>query len=219
MIPAETLQFLRDLAVNNNKPWFDSNKHRYIEANTQLQGWLSELFSRLKEIDTLEITDPKKCMTRIYRDLRFSKDKTPYSPRLSAMLYRSKQELKCNFYIHFEPDNCFIGGGLYMPTSAQLKLVRDDIDYSAEGLKAVLEKKSFKKAFGTMSGDMLVKVPKGYAPNHPEAELLRMKQYLVMHKFSDADVCKQNFMDTVIEIYKEAIPWFFYIDRALDFKE
>ena len=215
----ETFEFLQELAENNNKPWFDANKQRYITANSQMQDWLIDLFARIKDIDTLEITDPKRSMTRIYRDLRFSKDKTPYSPRMSAMLYRSKQELKCNFYVHIEPNNSFIGGGLYMPTSAQLKLIRDDIDYSAAGLKEVIAKKSFKDAFGTMTGEKLLRVPKGYAPDHKEAELLKMKQYLVMKNFKDDEISQENFTDKVLKIYKEALPLFFYLDRALDFKE
>ncbi|MEI7595614.1 MAG: DUF2461 domain-containing protein [Bacteroidota bacterium] len=218
-INPETLVFLKELKQNNNKPWFESNKDSYLSAKINTQLWFADLLTAINEFDTLEIKDPKKCMPRIYRDLRFSKDKTPYSPRLSAMIYRSKQEQKCNFYLHIEPSNSFLGGGLYVPTSSQLKLIRDDIDYDASDIKKVLNSAAFKNNYGELSGDRLIKIPKGFNPNHPEAELLKLKQYLVMHHFTDEEVCSSPFMENVIKIYKQALPLFFFFDRALSFKE
>ena len=220
MISNQILDFLSDLKQNNNKPWFELNKKKYISANQSMQHWFADLLSMINSFDILEITDSKKCMPRIYRDLRFSKDKTPYNPRLSLMVYRSKAQKKCNFYLHIEPGGgSFLGGGLYMPTSNQLKLIRDDIDYNADGIKKVLTSELFIKSFNELQGDKLIRMPKGYDPSHPDIELLKLKQYLVIKHFTDEEVCLPNFKDEVIKHYKVALNLFFFFDRALNFKE
>lgn len=215
----DTLQFLREVKENNNREWFAPQKHRYVAARENIGKWLGELIAMMKQSDDRILTNPPRGVGRIYRDIRFSPDKTPYRTYLGAMVFRAPEDRNCEFYIHFEPGNIFAGGGIYMPDSAQLKLIRDDMAYSTKELEKIVKKPDFKKYFGEVSGEKLQRAPKGFSPEHPAIEWLRFKQFLVLRSFNDRQVLQKNFQEEVYKTFQAARPLFDHIDRALNFKE
>lgn len=215
----DTLQFLREVKENNNREWFAPQKHRYVAARENIGKWLTELIAMMKQSDDRILTNPPRGVGRIYRDIRFSPDKTPYRTYLGAMVFRAPEDRNCEFYIHFEPGNIFAGGGIYMPDSAQLKLIRDDMAYSTKELEKIVKKPDFKKYFGEVSGEKLQRAPKGFSPEHPAIEWLRFKQFLALRSFTDKQAFQKNFQEEVIKTFLAARPLFDHIDRALNFKE
>ncbi len=218
-IAPDTLQFLRDVKHNNNREWFATQKHRYVAARENIGKWLGELIAMMKQSDDRILVNPPRGVGRIYRDIRFSPDKTPYRTYLGAMIFRAPEDRNCEFYIHFEPGNIFAGGGIYMPDPAQLKLIRDDIAYSTKELEKIVKKPEFKKYFGEIIGDKLQRAPKGFSPEHPAIEWLRFKQFLILRSFTDKQVLQKNFQEEVYKTFLAARPLFDHIDRALNFKE
>lgn len=219
IIAPDTLQFLREVKDNNNREWFSTQKNRYTAARDNIGKWLSELIALMKQSDDRILTNPPRGVGRIYRDIRFSPDKTPYRTYLGAMIFRAPQDRNCEFYIHFEPGNIFAGGGIYMPDTAQLKLIRDDLSYSTKELEKIIKQPDFKKYFGEIVGEKLQRAPKGYSPDHPAIEWLRFKQFLVLCSFTDRQVLQKNFQEEVYKTFQAARPFFDHIDRALNFKE
>ena len=179
--PKDTLKFLRDLKKNNNREWFNENKQRY-ERNVKepMLMLLEGLAARLRTQHPDIVLEPKKAMYRIYRDVRFSKDKSPYKEWIAAAFTYAGFDRKHDaaFYFHFSPEEFGIGGGLYNPMGDRLKNLRKAIDHDAAPLHAILKEKAFKKHFGELTGEQLARVPQGYDKEHPEAELLRRKQFL-----------------------------------------
>jgi len=218
-IAPDTLQFLRDVKHNNNRERFATQKHRYVAARENIGKWLGELIAIMKQSDDRILVNPPRGVGRIYRDIRFSPDKTPYRTYLGAMIFRAPEDRNCEFYIHFEPGNIFAGGGIYMPDPAQLKLIRDDIAYSTKELEKIVKKPEFKKYFGEIIGDKLQRAPKGFSPEHPAIEWLRFKQFLILRSFTDKQVLQKNFQEEVYKTFLAARPLFDHIDRALNFKE
>ncbi|MBR9975801.1 MAG: DUF2461 domain-containing protein [Bacteroidetes bacterium] len=179
--PKDTLRFLRELKKNNSREWFTENKHRYEQAIKEPMLMLLEsLAARLRVAHPDIVLEPKKAMYRIYRDVRFSADKSPYKEWVAAAFtYRGfDRKQDAAFYFHFSPEEFGIGGGLYAPTGDRLKNVRKAIDADASPLHAILKEKSFRKYFGELQGEELARVPQGFDKEHPEVALLRKKQFL-----------------------------------------
>lgn len=218
-IQPDTLQFLREVKENNNRLWFEPNKPRYVAARENIRQWIVELMDKMKKNDERVIIDHTRCVGRIYRDIRFSKNKEPYRPFLGAFILRAPENTNCEFYVHFEPGNVFAGGGIYAPTPQMLKMIRDDIAYSTENLNRIVNEKEFVKCFGVVDGEKLSRAPKGFQPDHPDIEWLKMKQFLILKKISDQDVLKVDFAEKVFKIFNIAKPFFDHIDNALNFKE
>lgn len=219
-IPKSTFTFLKDLKNNNHKIWFDANKEKYLAAKENLIEWTAELLEKISKLETLLPSDPKKHINRIYRDVRFSKDKTPYNIHLAVSIMRSADmNSKCGVYLHLQPGGSFFAGGVYMPSSEQLKLIRDGIDYDAKPLRKILASKSFKENFGELQGETLVRPPKDFPADHPEIELLKMKQFLISRRYSDKEVLSESFQNEIVKIYKESLKLFAYFDQALGFVE
>lgn len=219
LIQPDTLQFLREVKENNNRPWFEVNKARYIAARENIRQWMIEIIDQMKKNDERIVIDHTRCVGRIYRDIRFSKNKDPYRTFLGAFVLRSPEGANCEFYVHFEPGNIFAGGGIYAPTPQMLKMIREDIAYSTQNLNNIVQHKDFVRFFGKVDGEKLSRAPKGYAPDHPDIEWLRMKQFLVLRNFTDEEVLKAGFAGKVLETFSAARPLFDHIDNALNFKE
>lgn len=202
----DTLKFLKDLAKNNRRDWFEKNKPRYIELKNRFDDFLEEVHAGLVKFDSsLASLNPKKIAFRIYRDVRFSKDKRPYKTNMGAgFSSRGKMEQEPGYYIHIEPGKSFIAGGLYMPDPPNLAKVRQEIDYNPDRLLRVLNDKKFKKLFkdGLGDWDKLKTAPKGYPKDHPHIDLLKNKSFVVSHYFTDEEVTSKNFVKTVVEISK-----------------
>lgn len=212
------LKFLKDIAKHNNREWFEKNKPRYIEVKNNFDDFLEALHKELLKFDeSLAGLNPRKQAFRIYRDVRFSKDKRPYKTNMGAgFSAHGKMEQEPGYYIHIEPGQSFIAGGLYMPDSPNLAKIRQEIDYNADKLLKILNEKSFKKFYkGLSDWDKLKTMPKGYPKDHPHIELLKNKSFVCSHYFTDAEVTSKNFVTKVADGCKLLKPLNAYLAEAI----
>lgn len=211
----ETLNFFSQIEENNNKPWFENNRNLYESAKANYLEFIEILLPKIRKIDQIVDKDLKKYASRIHRDVRFSKNKSPYKNNISSLIERELEYKKCPFYIHIQPNGSFIGGGVYQPEQILLKRLRQEIDYNSSELHKIIDQQSFKDMFGKITGDTLVRPPKGYDEDNPNIELLKLKNYIVHKNFSNEAVISPNFVDKIAEIYKEALPFFEFLDNAI----
>mgnify|MGYP000156216319 CR=1 FL=1 len=210
-IQQSTLDFLVQVIQNNNRDWFNANKSTYIEAYEDVKSFGETLMLRMSEHDNIE----KMKQYRIYRDVRFSKNKVPYKSNLGGSMIRATKWLRGGYYFHFEPGNCFIGAGFWSPNSADLSRIRQEIAAAPDELRDIINDKTFKKYFGILDGDKLKTSPRGYAKDHPAVDLLRYKQFLVSHKFTDKQVTSPNFVDEMVDAFRAIRPFFNYMSEVL----
>jgi uncharacterized protein (TIGR02453 family) len=212
------LRFLKDLNRHNDRTWFEKNKPRYLEAKQSFEDFISELLKELTKVDDkLAGLDPKKLPFRIYRDVRFSKDKRPYKVNMGAGFSpNGKLVQEPGYYIHIEPGNkSFLAGGLYMPDAANLAKVRQEIDYNGDRLNKILKEKAFKKHFGGFDqSDKLKTTPKGYSIDHPHIELLKLKSWIVIHMYTDKEVMDKKFIKAIAGHGKTMRPLVDFIREA-----
>ncbi len=214
-IAKETLKFFTSIEANNNKPWFEKNRSAYEAVTENYLAFIGELLLLIRKIEPIYEKDLNKYASRIYRDIRFSKDKSPYKNHISGLIQRAAEHKKCPLYIHIQPGGSFIGGGVWQPEPDLLKNVRQEIDYNGSDFNKIISKKSFTKCFGKIEGESLVKPPKGYEPDNPNIDLLKLKQYIVKKNFTDAEVLSSNFMTDIASAYKEAVPFFRFMDNVM----
>lgn len=211
--------FLRKLKRNNRREWFQPRKAEYEELLVRpTRALVAELGDRLaRKIPGVRF-DPKRAVFRIYRDVRFSSDKSPYKTHVAAqMSFVSKEgaTARPGFYFHVEPGEVFIGGGLYMPSSEQLKRLRLRIDHHPESLKAVLKAAPLRRCFGELQGTPLSRAPKGWPPDHPNVELLKLKQFFVGKEFTESAAKKRSFLDAVDKHFTAAIPLLRWLEDSI----
>lgn len=196
------LSFLSALKSNNNKEWMDAHRGEYLQAKADFEALVDNLLHNLQVYEPeLAGLTAKDCTFRINRDIRFSKDKSPYKHNFGASIAEGgKKSLNAGYYLHIQPGNeSFIGGGLYMPPGEQLKKIRQEIDYNAPELLKIVTTKDFKYAYGKIQGEKLARAPKGYDPNHPNIEFLKLKSYVALHKLSDADIKSPNLVEDLTQ--------------------
>lgn len=212
------LKFLRDIARNNNRDWFEKNKPRYLEAKSAFDDFLEALHKELLKFDeSLAGLNPRKLAFRIYRDVRFSKDKRPYKINMGAgFSAHGKMEQEPGYYIHIEPGKSFVAGGLYMPDPENLAKVRQEIDYNAEVFQKILNDKVFKKYFNGLDDfDQVKTAPKGYPKDHPHIGLLKNKSFVASHYFSDTQVKDKKFVKRIAEVCTALKPMNDFLKEAL----
>lgn len=204
------LKFLTALGKNNNKEWFDKNKPAYQEAKLLFQDQVVKLIKECSKFDPeLNGLDAAKCTFRINRDVRFSKNKSPYKTNFGASMNPGgKNSMIPGYYLHFEPGNkSFLAIGCYMPEPAYLQAIRQEIDYNADEFKKIIKAKDFVANFKTLSQeDALKTTPKGYEKDNPNIELLRLKHFIVVHDLKDSELNDKNFISNCTKIYKSALP-------------
>ncbi|NIJ54271.1 DUF2461 domain-containing protein [Dyadobacter arcticus] len=198
---SKTLHFLSQLAENNNRDWFQENRKLYDASKAdmeQLVGYLITEVGKFQDLGNLQV---KECLLRINRDIRFSKNKAPYKNNLSAGIGPGgKSSGKIDYYIQVQPhDQTFIGGGMWETTTEQLARFRQEIDYNADELKAIISKDDFREYFPEIHGEVLKTTPKGYSKEHPEIDLLKHKQLFFIHKYSDKEVASRDFGAMVLK--------------------
>ena len=217
MISLATLQFLRDLKNNNNREWFHDHKKTYNAAKEDVSDFIAALISEIQKFDSnIGNLSPKQCLFRINRDIRFSKDKSPYKTNFGAAISSGgRKSPEAGYYIHIEPDNHFTGGGMWHPPTPNLKKVRQEIDYHSDDLEAILKAPKFVDYFGKLQGDQLKTAPKGYPKNHPAIEYLRYKDFVAMRKIEDAQVTSPNFVALVSETLQTMKPLNDFLNRAI----
>jgi len=211
------LDFLSDLKGHNNKAWFEEHRSAYDTARTNFENFVDQLISEYRRIDDLGGITAKDCIMRIYRDTRFSKDKSPYKTNMGATIAAGgKKSTSLGYHLHMQPqDETLVAGGLYMPTPEQLARFRKAIDQDAAPFKAIIDDKEFKKYFGTLEGEKIKTVPQGYTRDHPEIELLRFKQVVVVHRLSDEMVLSSKFRTHVIKTFTAMKPFLDYLNAIL----
>lgn len=219
MISAQTLLFLSRLKENNNRPWFESHKSDYIQAQQEITAvvaaWIAGFSTTEPAVASL---DPKKCVFRIYRDVRFSKDKQPYKTNLGAFLsVEGKNTRKAGYYFHIEPGSSFFAAGLYLPDNPTLEKVRQEIDYNLEEFRGILEAKDFKKYFPSLGDEHKLKnPPKGYDKSHPAIEILKLKSYIVWKPITDTELAKPGLGNMLAGLSETVFPFNAFLNRALD---
>lgn len=211
MITQHTFSFLKDLTKNNNREWFTENKERFEQQQNETKTFFNEVGEALSKVDSIEKTK----IFRIYRDVRFSKDKTPYKTNFGASYARTKPMFRGGYYLHIEDNNSFIGGGFWNPNKEDLLRIRKEIELDAEELREIINTTEFKKFFGKLVGEEVKTAPKGFDKNHPDIDLIKKKQFLVMRKFTNKDVLSDNFKDEVIATFQAMRPYFDYMSSVL----
>ncbi len=214
---SKSYKFLSKLIPNNNRDWFHANKGIYNEAKAEFEGFIDLIIPEIIKIDKeVGILNAKECIFRIFKDVRFSKDKTPYKINFGA--YMSKGGRKspyAGYYLHFEPGASFMGGGVYMPESANLKAIRTEIYDNVVEYKKIISKASFKKVFPEIYGEKLKTAPKGFPKDFPDLELIKNKHFAVVHYVDDDFWRSDDLIKKIIEIYKVQLPFNNFLNRAI----
>ena len=211
MLTKSTFEFLELLAKNNNRDWFTENKKRFETENNLAKAFFTEVFTDLEKIDSLE----KMQVFRIYRDVRFSKNKLPYKNHFSVGFSRTKPMLRGGMYLHIENEASFVGGGFWEPNNEDLLRIRKELELDASDLREIIADATFKKMFGTLEGEELKTAPKNFDKTHPDIDLIRKKQYLLTRKFSNKEVMSSNFKEEVIATFAAMRPFFIYMSDVL----
>lgn len=217
-LPRSTLSFLKNLKKNNNREWFASNKEDFIKIQAGVIVFIEELIHETGKFDEeiLKI-DPKKALFRIYRDIRFSKDKTPYKTHFAVSLGMGKGSKIAGYYLHIEPGKSFLAGGVYNPSPAVLKEIRKEISAYGDDFLKILESEHFRQNFRGLSVEQkLQRVPAGYEKDHKMAEYLKLKNYVVSYPISDEDFFKHGAAKNFALIYKSIKPLNDFLEKPFD---
>ncbi len=219
MIKQATFDFLKDLAQNNNREWFAENKARFDDAKANVIEFTGAILSELKAINPLlaRDTDPKKCVMRIYRDIRFRIDKTPYKNNFGiSKLLGDTQNDNIEFYVQIQPGRCLAGGGYWMPEAAHVKAIRQEIDYNADELKKVIDAPEFKKLFGEFRDqEQLKSLPRDYDAGNENISLLKLKSFAALHVIPDADMMRKDSPKRVAEVLANIYPLTVFLNNAI----
>ena len=217
MIAQSTLDFLTQLKQHNEKPWFDAHKREYQQARGDFEALIGEVIARFEPIEDFTGVSPSDCIYRINRDIRFSKDKTPYKTNFGAnMGRRGRKEPVRSYYVQIQPGgNSMIAGGVYMPSSQQLEQIRRAIADDAQPLREILAAPDFIRYFGELDGDSLKTAPAGYSKTHPDIDLIRRKQYLALHVMSDERVQQSDLVDHILTVCAAMKPFVVYLDEVV----
>lgn len=211
----QPFEFLKKLKVNNNREWFNKNKDQYLKAHQQIIEFADLLLTELNKTDVIETPTAKKSLYRIYRDVRFSKDKTPYSIYFGGGFRRATVERRGGYYFHLEPGNTYVGGGFWGPNSQDMMHIRKHLQQEPEVLRSIIQHKNFRKNFGELRGEQLKRAPKGFEVDDPAIDLLRYKQYWVRHEFDMKEVMHPSFHLSIIEQFLHMRPFFNYMSEIL----
>ena len=214
-IPQSSFDFLNALKLNNNREWFNLHKAEFEKEQGHLQVFAEALLQQMNTHDLIETVSGKKSLYRIYRDTRFSTDKTPYKIHWSGSFKRATKYRRGGYYFHIEPGNSFVGGGFWGPNPQDLKLIREDIAFDAAPLRAILNDPTFISTFETLEGEQLKTTPKGFDADHEAIDLLRYKQFVLRKRFTDAEVLDPHFVDQVNDTFKNMRPFLDYMSEVL----
>lgn len=214
---SKLLKFLKDLEKNNTKEWFHDHNDTYQNLRSEFIEFVGQLIEEIASFDKgVAGLDPKKCIFRINRDIRFSKDKSPYKTNFGAAMGEGgKKTEKAGYYFHAEPGKSFIAGGIWMPSSEVLSNIRQEIDYNQEEFKKLLEAKDFKKYFGELEGESLKTAPKGYTTDHPMIEVIRQKSFVMTHYYQDKELGELKAKEVAF-VFEKMKPVNDFLNRSFD---
>ncbi|WP_159477151.1 DUF2461 domain-containing protein [Chryseobacterium sp. 18068] len=216
-ISSKVFDFLKLIEKNNNREWFNDNKNLFLEAQSDFQNFTEELISEMGKFDeTILKLDAKKSLLRIYRDTRFSKDKTPYKTYFGASLGMGKINTKAGFYLHVEPGKSFLGSGIYLPDSPVLKEIRKEISLFKDDFLKAIEDKYFKKHYTELDQEHKLKnVPQGFEKEDPMAEYLKLKSFIGVHNMTNKDLSDKNAVKNISKIFEAAKPLNDFLDTSI----
>ncbi len=219
MLQPTTIQFLKDLKKNNNKEWFDKNRKTYDFAKADYLEFVTKVLTQLKEQDpTLEGLEPKQCTFRINRDVRFSKNKDPYKTNMGAGFSKGGKKVQlAGYYFHAEPNESFLGGGLWMPMAPDLKKIRQEIDYNFNEFNKIVTHKDFVQQYGLLEKtDSLQRPPKGYEEDNEAIDFLKLKSFIASKKIKDEDLCSKDLVEKVVISCHALQPLIYFLNRGLE---
>lgn len=214
-ITKSNFDYLNKLKKNNNREWFTKHKDQYLQQHESIIAFADAVLNEVSKHDNIETPTGKKSLFRIYRDVRFGKDKSPYKTHWAGGLKRATKQLRGGYYFHIEKGNSMVGGGFWAPNKEDLLRFREDIAFDAKPLRKIINSKSFKDTFGTLNGEQLKTCPKGFDKEHPDVDLLRYKQYIISKKFTDEEVLSPDFAKQVSDTFKKMRPFFDYMSESV----
>ncbi len=215
IIQKSTFDFLKRLSKNNNRDWFNGHKSQYQAALSNAERFFDALIAEMNVHDRIETPSGKKSLYRIYNDVRFSDDKTPYNPRFTGHLKRLKPQLRGGYYLWIKPGQSRLGCGFTYPSSEDLKRARMDILHNYDAWRKILKSKTITRNFGGMKGGQVKTAPQGFPKDHPAIDLLRYKQYWFEHSFTDREVLAPDFLKNISKVFKCIRPFFDHMSEVL----
>jgi uncharacterized protein (TIGR02453 family) len=222
MLQSFTLKFLKDLKKNNNKPWFDANRKRYEEAKIDFANFIQKVIDQHSKKDkTISSLKAKDCLFRINRDVRFSKDKSPYKTNFGASINKGGRKAmnSAGYYFHLEPGQIFVGGGIYQPMPPGLNKLRQEVDYCYDEFKKIIGAKKFKAVYKDLDKSKeftLSRVPKGYEADNAAADYLKLKSFIAFTTLSDKDVTSENLLKKTTDAFEALQPLINFLNRAIE---
>jgi len=221
MLQNSTLKFLKDLSKNNNKPWFEAHRKQYEDAKNDFASFVQSIIqAHSKKDPSIAHLKAKDCIFRINRDVRFSKDKSPYKNNMGAYLNKGgKKSVFGGYYFHCQPGQSFVGGGLWMPMPPELSKVRQEIDYNFDAFKKIINSKKFKAVYDGLSKDpeyTLTRLPKGYEADNPAAEYLKLKSFVTMISLKDTELTSKDLSKKVLASFEGLQPMLEFINQSIE---
>lgn len=219
MIDPKTFTFLNDLSENNTRDWFNSNKNEHDSSRNNVLNFVSELITELAAIDkeVPEDLKPKDCVMRIYRDIRFSLDKTPYKTNFGIGISPFGKKFKGpGYYVHIEPGKSFVAGGFWFPEANELKAIRQEIDYNYSQFEDIIQNKAFENYFSELDREGALKTtPKGYPSDHPNIQFLKLKSFTASHSLSNQELTQPDAAKKVAEGFANLYPLIQFLRNAI----
>ena len=211
VVPKDTISFLRELKLNNNRDWFNENKKRFNSIQSGVKEFADGVNESLKKFDDIE----KLKIFRIYRDLRFSKDKTPYKKNIGMAFHRAKPELRGGYYLEISADESFIAVGFWNPNKEDLLRIRKEIEVDGQEFKSVINHNKIKDVWGEIKGQEVKTSPKGFNVNHQHIDLIKKKQFIFIKKLKDEEILDENFHKKLVSNFLSIRPFFDYMSEVL----
>ena len=210
-LSSDIFSFFKKLEKNNNREWFEQHKPEFKALETTVKQFGEALKDQLNQHDSID----RFKLFRVYRDVRFSKDKTPYKIHFGLTWHRTKPEYRGGYYLHLKPNDIFLACGFWDPNPADLKRIRQEIDMDADEYRDLINEPNFKRIWGELQGDSVKTAPKGYTKDHPNIDLLRYKQHVFMLRYTEEDVAAANFLDRLDTALQAVRPFVDYMSAVL----
>jgi uncharacterized protein (TIGR02453 family) len=214
---ADTLAFLDELSSNNSKEWFEAHRAEYERARAAFEELVVQVLAQFARVEEIGPLEPKDAIHRIHRDVRFSKDKSPYTTQMSAVLGPDgRKSVNRAYYLRVAPGNqSLVSSGAFALTGPELQRIRQTLAADAQPLRAIVQSEGFRTTFGTLSGEQVKGAPNGFPKDHPAIDLLRYKEFLAVRSFTDGEVAQDDFAEQIIATCQAAQPLTSYFDQLL----
>lgn len=214
----EILDFLKDLEANNTREWFELNRVRYDVTRKKFLSVAELLIHEIRQFDAeIQALNPKDCVFRIFRDVRFSNDKRPFKSNYGCFIARGGRKSGfAGYYLHLQPGECFLSGGIYMPPPEYLYAIRQEIYYHPQNYIELIENKEFKSTFTVEYSDKLKTAPKGYPKDWEHLDLIKNRNYAFGHRVEESELYASDFLTKAIEVFKIIYPLNRYLNKAVD---